>query len=387
MKKYGEFGGIFVPEMMIKTLKEIDDEFEKIKKDKKFNKELKYLLKEFVGRPTPLYFAKKFSKKIGCKIYLKREDLLHSGAHKINNTLGQALLAKKLGKKEIIAETGAGQHGVATAIAGTIVGLPVKIFMGSVDIKRQAMNVYRMKLFNAKIIPAKTGSRTLKDAVNEALRYYLANSNKSYYLIGSVVGPSPYPKIVMHFQKVISKEIKKQIIKKEKKLPTHIIACVGGGSNAIGAFDSFIKNKKTKLIGVEAGGTKTKHGATLTKGKIGIFQGTKSYVLCDKNGQIKEAHSISAGLDYPGVGPIHSYLKDTKKATYSSISDKEAVNALNYLCKNEGILPALESAHAVAYVLKNKKQFRKSDIVIINISGRGDKDVEQLIGKRSDCNV
>jgi tryptophan synthase beta chain len=377
-KYYGEFGGMFVPEMMVKPLKRIDEEFEKIKKDKKFKKELNYLLKEFVGRPSRLTYAKNMSSEIGCKIYLKREDLLHSGAHKINNTLGQALLAKKLGAKEIIAETGAGQHGVATAIAGTIVGLPVKVFMGSVDIKRQEMNVYRMKLFGAEVIPAESGSKTLKDAVNEALRYYLANSEKSYYLIGSVVGPAPYPKIVRHFQKIISKEMKRQILAKEKRLPTHIIACVGGGSNAIGAFNSFI-DTKTKLVGVEPAGDNKKHGLTLTKGSKGVFQGAKSYVLQDENGQIHEAHSISAGLDYPGVGPIHSYLKESKKAKYVGITDNEAVNALSYLCKKEGILPALESAHAVAYVLKNKKEFKKNDLVIINLSGRGDKDVEQLI--------
>lgn len=377
-KYYGDFGGMFVPEMMTTPLKKIDKEFEKIKKDKKFKSELDFLLKEFVGRPSRLTYAKNMSEDIGCKIYLKREDLLHSGAHKINNTLGQALLAKKLGAKEIIAETGAGQHGVATAIAGSIVKLPVKVFMGSKDIKRQEMNVYRMKLFGAVVIPAESGSKTLKDAVNEALRYYLANSKNSYYLIGSIVGPYPYPKIVKYFQKIISKEIKKQILKKEKRLPTHVVAPVGGGSNAIGAFNSFI-NTKTKLIGVEAGGDEIKHGATLSKGTVGIFQGTKSYVLQDENGQIKEAHSISAGLDYPGVGPIHSYLKDAKKAEYVSVTDKEAVNALKYLCRTEGILPALESAHAVAYVLKNKKNFKKSDLVVINISGRGDKDVEQLI--------
>lgn len=375
---YGNFGGMFVPEMMVTPLKKINEEFEKIKNDKKFKKELNYLLKEFVGRPTPLYFAKNFSKDIGCKIYLKREDLLHSGAHKINNTLGQALLAKKIGAKEIIAETGAGQHGVATAIAGSIVKLPVKIFMGEKDIERQKMNVYRMKLFGAKVIPATSGSKTLKDAVNEALRYYLANSKKSYYLIGSVVGPMPYPKIVRHFQKIISKETKKQILKKEKKLPTYIIACVGGGSNAIGSFDSFI-NKKINLIGVEAGGDNIKHGKTLSKGTIGVFQGTKSYVLQNSDGQIQEAHSISAGLDYPGVGPIHAYLKDSTKANYFSVTDDEATNALEYLCKSEGILPALESAHGIAYVLQNKKKFRKNDLVIITVSGRGDKDVAQLL--------
>ncbi len=377
--KFGQFGGLFVPEMMVPAQKELNEAFENYAQTKEFKKELDYLLKEFAGRPTVLYYAENMSKDLGFKVYLKREDLLHSGAHKINNTLGQGLLAKRMKKKEIIAETGAGQHGVATAIAGALLKIPVKVFMGEVDVERQKLNVYRMKLFGAEVIPVTSGSRTLKDAVNEALRYYLTNIETCYYLIGSVVGPHPYPKIVQYFQKIIGEETKEQILQKEKKLPTAIVACVGGGSNSIGIFDAFLKDKEVQLIGVEAGGNEIKHGKTLGEGTVGIFQGSKSYVLQTKDGQIEEAHSISAGLDYPGVGPIHSFLKDSGRAKYESATDSEAVDALKYLCKMEGILPALESAHAIAYILKNKNKFKKEDIVIICLSGRGDKDVTQLM--------
>lgn len=377
--KFGQFGGMFVPEMMVPAQKELNKAFEEYSTTKEFKKELEYLLTEFAGRPTRLYYAENMSNDLGCKIYLKREDLLHSGAHKINNTLGQALLAKRMGKKEIIAETGAGQHGVATAIVGALLKIPVKVFMGEVDVERQKLNVYRMKLFGAEVIPVTSGSRTLKDAVNEALRYYLANVENCYYLIGSVVGPYPYPKIVQHFQKIIGEETKKQILEKKGRLPTAVVACVGGGSNSIGIFDAFLKNKEVQLVGVEPGGNTIKHGKTLGEGSIGIFQGSKSYVLQTKDGQIEEAHSISAGLDYPGVGPMHSFLKDSKRATYVSATDNEAVNAVKYLSKMEGILPALESAHAIAYVLRSKTKFRKEDIVIICLSGRGDKDVNQLM--------
>jgi len=369
---------MFVPEMMVPALKELADAFEKYKNEREFKKELDYLLKEFAGRPTPLYFAKNISNELGFKIYLKREDLLHSGAHKINNTLGQGLLAKRMNKKEIIAETGAGQHGVATAIAGALLKIPVKVFMGEKDVERQKLNVYRMKLFGAEVIPVTSGSKTLKDAVNEALRYYLANVETCYYLIGSVVGPHPYPKIVQHFQEIIGKETREQILKKEGTLPTAAVACVGGGSNSIGMFSAFLEDE-VKLIGVEAGGNEEKHGKTLGEGSVGIFQGSKSYVLQTEDGQILEAHSISAGLDYPGVGPVHSYLKESKRAEYASITDDEALEALAYLCKKEGILPALESAHAIAYVMKNKEKFKSEEIVIICLSGRGDKDVAQLI--------
>jgi len=378
--KFGEFGGIFIPEMMIPAMEELEGAFIKYAKTEAFQNELNNLLKNYAGRPTPLYFAENMSKEIGFKVYLKREDLLHTGAHKINNTLGQGLLAKYMGKKEIIAETGAGQHGVATAVVGALLKMPVKIFMGTKDIERQKLNVYRMKLFGAEVIPIEAGSKTLKDAVNEALRYFLANVEKTYYLLGSAVGPHPYPKIVQEFQSIIGKETKKQILEKESRLPTAIIACVGGGSNAIGIFNEFLEDKEVRLIGVEAGGNKEKHGKSLEEGTIGVFQGSKSYVLQDNDGQIQEAHSISAGLDYPGVSPIHSFLKDSKRAVYDSMNDEEALSALKYLCKIEGILPALESAHAVAYVLKHKGEFKKEDIVIINLSGRGDKDVDQIMG-------
>jgi tryptophan synthase beta chain len=376
---FGEYGGMFVPEMMVPAQKELGKAFEKYAFTKEFQDELNYLLKEFAGRETPLYYAKNMSEDLGFKVYFKREDLLHSGAHKINNTLGQGLLAKRMGKKEIIAETGAGQHGVASAIAGALLKIPVKVFMGEVDVERQKLNVYRMKLFGAEVIPVTSGSKTLKDAVNEALRYYLTNVETCYYLIGSVVGPYPYPKIVQHFQKIIGEETKKQILEKEKKLPTAVVACVGGGSNSIGIFTEFINDKEVKLIGVEAGGNGVKHGKTLGEGSVGIFQGSKSYVLQTPDGQIEEAHSISAGLDYPGVGPAHSNLKDSKRATYESATDDEALEALKYLCKMEGILPALESAHAIAYVTKNKNKFKKNDIVVICLSGRGDKDVNTLL--------
>lgn len=375
---FGEFGGVYVPEMLVPALMEVEHAYSKCIKDKKFNKELSKLLKEFAGRKTPLTFAENMSKDFGCKVYLKREDLLHSGAHKINNTLGQALIAKSMGKKEIICETGAGQHGVATAIAGALLKLNVKVFMGAKDVERQKLNVYRMNLFGAEVIPVTSGAQTLKDAVNEALRYYLANVRTTYYLIGSVVGPHPYPTIVQHFQKIIGEEIRAQIIEKEGKLPTEVIACVGGGSNAIGTFYAFLKDK-VRLVGVEAGGRGNLHGMTLGKGSTGIFQGSKSFVLQDNDGQILEAHSISAGLDYPGVGPAHSHLHATRRAVYESATDDEAVNALKYLCKTEGILPALESAHAVSAALKRKHLYKKKDILVITISGRGDKDVAQLL--------
>jgi tryptophan synthase beta chain len=376
--KFGEFGGLYIPEMIVPAMEELEEAFIRYKNDKKFKQELENLLKNFAGRPTPLYFVSNMSQELGFKVYIKREDLLHTGAHKINNALGQGLLAKYMGKKEIIAETGAGQHGVATAVIGALLGIPVKVFMGSKDIERQKLNVYRMKLFGAEVIPVEIGSKTLKEAVNEALRYFLANVETTYYLIGSIVGPYPYPQIVQEFQSVIGKEAKKQILETEGKLPNYIVACVGGGSNAIGIFDEFLDDD-VNLIGVEPGGVGEKHGKSLGKGTIGVFQGSKSYVLQDKDGQIQEAYSISAGLDYPGVGPVHSFLKDSKRAIYESITDKEALEGLDYLCKKEGILPALESAHAVAYVLKNKDKFEKGSIVVINLSGRGDKDVNQIM--------
>lgn len=381
--KFGQFGGRYVPETLIPALDELDRNYKKIKKDKGFQKELNYLLKNFAGRPTPLYFAKNLTKHLnGPKIFLKREDLLHSGAHKINNTLGQGLLALKMGKKRIIAETGAGQHGVATAIASAVFGLQTEIYMGAKDVERQRLNVFRMEILNAKVNSVQSGSMTLKDAINEALRDWIANVEDTHYLIGSVMGPHPFPTIVRDFQSIIGKEIKKQFHKINGGLPDAVIACVGGGSNAIGSFYSFIDDKKVELIGAEAGGKGIKsdyHSATLSKGKIGIMHGMKSYFLQDTYGQIKEAHSISAGLDYPGIGPEHAFLKDIKRAQYPFITDEEALNAFLLLSKLEGIIPALESSHALAYLIKNSKRFKKDSNVVVTISGRGDKDL-QIVG-------
>jgi len=338
------------------------------------------LLKNFAGRPTPLYFASNLTKHLdGPQIYLKREDLLHSGAHKINNTLGQALIAKRMGKSRIIAETGAGQHGVATSIASAVFDLKSEIYMGAKDVERQQQNVFRMNLLNSKVHSVNSGSKTLKDAINEALRDWIANVQDTHYLIGSVMGPHPFPIMVRDFQSVIGREIKDQLQKIAGKLPDAVIACVGGGSNAIGSFYHFIDDKKVKLIGIEAGGEGIKtdfHAATLAKGRMGIFHGMKSYFLQDENGQISEAHSISAGLDYPGIGPEHANLRDTKRAAYYHITDKEAVKAFILLSKLEGIIPALESSHAIAYMIKNARNFKKDETVVVTVSGRGDKDLQ-----------
>lgn len=372
---FGSFGGMFVPETIIPALEELELAFNKYKYNKAFNLELNTLLKTYAGRPTPVYFAKRLTEnyKKG-KIYLKREDLCHTGAHKINNCIGQALLAKRLGKKRIIAETGAGQHGVATATVCSLLDLECEIYMGTLDMKRQEPNVYRMELLGAKVIPVESGSQTLKDATSEAIRDWITNIKNTHYIIGSTVGPYPYPLIVSHFQSVIGKELKQQL----KKSPDYIVACVGGGSNSIGIFYPFIGNKKTKLIGVEAGGTSLKNShnaATLTLGKPGVLHGSYSYLLQDNNGQVKEAHSISAGLDYPGVGPQHSYLKDKKLVTYKTVSDKEAILAFYQLSRLEGIIPALESAHAVAYLKYLMPKTKKNEVVVVNLSGRGDKDI------------
>lgn len=380
--KFGKFGGTFAPETLMPALEELEEAYFRIvKKDKKFANELSELLANYAGRPTPLYFAKKLSGKLGFKIYLKREDLLHGGAHKTNNALGQGLLAKYMGKSRIIAETGAGQHGFAAAMIGALLGIETEVFMGTEDIKRQQMNVLRMKACGAKIHPVeiRPGVGALKDAVNEALRDWITNIDNTYYLIGSVVGPHPYPLLVRDFQKIIGKEIKQQIRKKENKLPSVIIACVGGGSNAIGAFYEFINDKNVKLIGVEAAGigiNSKKTGASINKGSDGILHGSLSKLLQTNDGQICEAYSISAGLDYPGIGPEHARLAETKRASYGFATDKEAINAFKMLSKNEGIIPALESSHAIAYLTKNAKKFKKNDIVVVNLSGRGDKDLE-----------
>lgn len=382
--KFGKYGGIFAPETLIPALEELEQAYINIvKKDKKFKAELNYLLKQYAGRPTPLYFAENLSKKLGCKIYLKREDLLHGGAHKTNNGLGQGLLAKHMGKKRIIAETGAGQHGFATAMIGALLGIQTEVYMGVEDIKRQRMNVLRMKMCGAKINPVeiRPGVGSLKDAVNEAMRDWITNIRTTYYLIGSVVGPHPYPSLVAEFQRVISKEIKKQSIKQIGRLPDAVIACVGGGSNAIGAFYEFIKDKKVKLIGVEAAGlgvNSGKTGASINKGSDGILHGSLSKILQDKDGQILEAYSLSAGLDYPGVGPQHAQLAKTGRAKYEAITDKEALDAFKLLSQTEGIIPALESAHAVAYAIKYAKMCQKDDVIVVNLSGRGDKDMEHV---------
>jgi len=373
-----------MPEVLMPAVQELEEAFEKYRHDKEFNEELNSLLNKYVGRPTALTFAPTLSKEYGCKIYLKREDLAHTGAHKINNALGQALMAKKMGKKRIIAETGAGQHGTAAAIACAYLGLECDVYMGEVDIERQKPNVFRMKLAGAKVVPVKSGSKTLKDAINEALRDWTANVETTHYLLGSVLGPHPYPEMVAHFQSVIGKEARKQILEEEGRLPSAIIACVGGGSNAIGIFREFINDKEVKLIGVEAGGLGIEGGKHASRfadpkiGRKGVLHGTLTYVLQDKFGQIYNTHSVSAGLDYSAVGPEHSMLREMKRAEYTYATDGEALGAFKELSEKEGIIPALESAHAVAYALKYAKQCKESDVIIINISGRGDKDLETV---------
>lgn len=377
---FGEFGGKFAPETLRCIIDELEIEYKRAKNDRKFKTELGYYLKNYVGRPTPLYYAYRLSEKIGAKIYLKREDLCHTGAHKINNTIGQILLAKRMGKKRIIAETGAGQHGVAVATVASMFGFKCEIYMGEEDTKRQSLNVYRMKLLGANVIPVKSGTKTLKDAMNEAIRDWLKNVETTFYIIGSVAGFHPYPMMVRDFQSIIGIEAKRQAKYFEGRLPDYLIACVGGGSNAMGLFYPFLKNENVRMIGVEAAGKglNTKyHAATLSKGKIGILHGAKSYVLQDKSGQISTTHSISAGLDYPGVGPEHAYLKTTGRVKYVTATDKEAVKAFLDLNKLEGIMPALESSHAIAYLYKMK--LKKSEFVIVNLSGRGDKDINTIL--------
>ncbi|MDM5224618.1 tryptophan synthase subunit beta [Cytobacillus sp. NJ13] len=382
---FGEFGGRYVPETLMQAILELEEEYKKAQADEGFQKELQALLKDYVGRETPLYFAENLTKYAGgAKVYLKREDLNHTGAHKINNSLGQALLALRMGKRKIVAETGAGQHGVATATACALLNLECIIFMGEEDIRRQQLNVFRMELLGAKVVGVKSGSATLKDAVNEALRYWVTNVEDTHYILGSVMGPHPFPMIVRDFQSVIGNETKVQYLEKEGKLPDAVVACIGGGSNSMGMFYPFIKDETVRMIGVEAAGLGTdteKHAASLTKGTPGVLHGALMYLLQDEHGQIQEAHSISAGLDYPGVGPEHSYLKDSGRAEYESITDDEALDALKLLCKLEGIIPALESSHAVAYALKLAPQMKKDEGLVICLSGRGDKDVETVRAK------
>jgi len=381
--RFGVFGGQFVPETLVPAVQELEKAYLSARKDKAFTKELERLLHEFAGRPTPVYFAANLTSYAGgAQIFLKREDLLHGGAHKINNTIGQALLAKRMGKRRIIAETGAGQHGVATAMACAALGLKAEVYMGTEDIERQKLNVFRMKLLGAEVHPVDSGSRTLKDAINEALRDWVTNVGTTYYLLGSVVGPHPYPVMVRDFQSVIGLELRAEF-KKRGRLPDAIVACVGGGSNSMGSFHAFVRDKGVRLVGVEAGGTGAgKNAASLIEGRKGVLHGMLTYVLQDENGQVRSTESISAGLDYPGVGPEHSFLKDSGRATYVTVSDEEAVEAFHLVSQKEGIIPALESAHAVAYAVKLAKQMKKNQSIVVTLSGRGDKDVH-TIAKRA----
>ena len=378
--KFGKYGGKYIPETLAPAVEELESAYEKYKNEPDFRKELSYYLTEYAGRPTPLYFAKNLTKHVdGAKIYLKREDLLHGGAHKTNNTLGQALLARKMGKKRIIAETGAGQHGVGTAIACAVLGLSAEIFMGAKDYERQKLNVFRMELLGAKVYPVESGSKTLKDAINEAIRDWIANVKTTYYLIGSVVGPHPYPMMVRDFQSVIGKEIKQQTLEIEGTMPNAVVACVGGGSNAIGSFYPFLDNSDVVLYGVEAGGKgikSGKHSASLAAGSEGILHGMFTRLLQDDWGQVIETHSISAGLDYPGVGPEHAMLKEHKRARYATCTDQEAIEGFLALSRSEGIIPALEPSHAISYAMKLAEEMKKDDMIVVTLSGRGDKDVE-----------
>lgn len=382
IKKFGQYGGQYVPEILMPEIIKIEEAFEKCKNDEKFNKELTELLNNYANRPSLLYFAENMTKDLnGAKIYLKREDLNHTGAHKINNVIGQTLLAKYMGKKRVIAETGAGSHGVATATVSALLGMECEVFMGKEDTIRQSLNVYKMELLGAKVTTVESGNQTLKDAVNEAMTQWANRKDDTYYVLGSAVGPNPFPKMVRHFQSIISKEAKEQILQVEEKLPKAVIACVGGGSNAIGMFYNFIEDKDVELIGCEAAGLgidTEKHAATVARGRTGIFHGMKSLFCQDEHGQIAEVYSISAGLDYPGIGPEHAYLNETGRAKYVPITDDEAVEAFEYLSKKEGIIPAIESAHAVAYAKKIAPAMKKDDVIIICLSGRGDKDVASI---------
>jgi tryptophan synthase beta chain len=377
---FGDYGGRFVPETLMPVLDELATAFNEAKADPAFWAEFESLSRDYSGRPTSLYFARRLTEKCGgARIFLKREDLAHTGAHKINNALGQGLLARRMGKRRIIAETGAGQHGVATAAVCAMLGLECIVYMGEEDMRRQSLNVFRMRLMGAEVRPVYGGSRTLKDAINEAIRDWVTNPSETYYLLGSVVGPYPYPMMVRDFQSIIGKETRQQILAQCNRLPDYIIACVGGGSNAIGIFHPFLDDKEVKLIGVEAAGrglNTGEHAASLVMGKVGVLHGTKSYVLQDKDGQIRETHSISAGLDYPGVGPEHSYLKDTGRATYVAVTDEEALDGFQLLCNTEGIAPALEPAHAIFYAAKIAGSLEGEQIIVVNLSGRGDKDMD-----------
>jgi len=382
--RFGDYGGFYVPEVLIPVLEELEEAFYRFYEDEQFVAELAQLSKDYAGRPSPLYYAKRFSEYVGFKVYLKREDLLHGGAHKVNNTLGQGLLAKYMGKTKLIAETGAGQHGLATAMIGALFGMETKIFMGVTDIERQSVNVHKMRLCGAEVVPIEGGTGTLKDAINDALRYWTAHVTDTFYLFGSTCGPHPYPTVVKHFQSCIGKETRQQCLKEIGRLPDMIVACVGGGSNAIGIFSAFLDDKDVKLIGVEAGGRSLasgKHAATLVAGRVGILHGAKSYLLQDEEGQVYETESVSAGLDYPAVGPEHCLLKDTGRAQYVAAEDAEVLDAFGLLSKTEGILPALESAHALAYLMSQKGKLDAETVAVVNLSGRGDKDVS-IVEKR-----
>jgi tryptophan synthase beta chain len=382
---FGPYGGRFVPETLMHPLQELEDEYLRAQKDPAFKREFEYYLREFCGRPTPLYLAERLTSELGgAKIYLKREDLLHTGAHKINNAIGQILLAKRMGKTRIIAETGAGQHGVATATVAAMFGLKCVIYMGAVDCERQALNVYRMKMLGADVVSVKAGQQTLKEAINEAMRDWVTNVRTTHYILGTVYGAHPYPVMVRNFQRVIGDEARRQILAKEKRLPDLLVACVGGGSNAMGLFYPFLKEKSVKMVGVEAGGRGIKpnqHAARFHGGSLGVLQGTRSYILQDKNGQIRLTHSVSAGLDYAAVGPEHAWLHDQKRVEYTYIKDDAALEAFMKLARLEGIIPALESAHAIAEVMKRAPKMSRNKLIIVNLSGRGDKDVSQVADK------
>lgn len=383
--RYGEFGGRYVPETLMEALHQLESDYLRLKDDESFQKELRYFLENYAGRPSVLYFAERLTEHVGgAKIYLKREDLNHTGAHKINNTIGQALLALRTGKKKVIAETGAGQHGVAAATVAARLGLQCTVFMGEEDMRRQSLNVFRMRMLGATVVPAESGTRTLKDATNEAIRYWVEHVEDTYYIIGSAIGPHPYPQIVRDFQRIIGDETKSQMNRLEGRLPDAVVACVGGGSNAIGMFYPFIEDKSVRLYGTEAAGDglhTDRHAASIAKGRPGVIHGTMTYLLQNEYGQVTPAHSISAGLDYPGIGPEHAWLHDTGRATYVPVTDEEALDAFYLLSKTEGIIPALESAHAVAYATQLAATMDRDQIVVINLSGRGDKDVEQIAAK------
>jgi tryptophan synthase beta chain len=380
--RFGPFGGRYVPETLIPALDELAKEYDKARRDPKFKAELDYYLKQYVGRPTSLFYAERLTKKLGgAKIYLKREDLCHTGAHKINNAIGQVLLTRRMGKKRVIAETGAGQHGVAVATAAALFGLQCDVYMGTEDMERQALNVFRMRLLGTTVKPVNAGSRTLKDAISEAMRDWTTHVRTTHYILGSVLGAHPYPMMIRDFQSIIGKEARKQILQAEGKVPDYLIACVGGGSNAIGLFTAFLKDKKVKMVGVEAGGLgieSGKHAARFATGSVGVLHGTMTYLLQDDDGQIQLTHSVSAGLDYAAVGPEHSYYKERERIAYTYATDEEAMAAFDLLVQTEGLMPALESAHAIAYVAKLAPKLKRSQILMVNLSGRGDKDVNQV---------